>query len=138
MVAEARGQALAARAAAWYSALPPRRREIAQDSALALGLAVLNLLSVLPYESQISHPAWLAMFLASVQCLPLAFRRVNPVLALICSGLPRNVYDALNFGYAPLPIANAIAFATVADQSRRDGCAGSRWSGHSGRHLAGR
>jgi signal transduction histidine kinase len=117
VVAEARGQALAARAAAWYSALPPRPRELVQDAVLALGLAVLNLLSVLPYQSQM-HPAWLAMFLAAVQCLPLAFRRVNPVLALICAGLPRNVYDTINFGYEPLPIAAAIAFATVADRSR--------------------
>ena len=117
MVAEARGQALAARAAAWYSALPPRRREVVQDSALALGLAVLNLCSVLPYQSQL-HPAWLAMFLVTVQCLPLAFRRVNPVLALICSGLPRNVYDHLQLPYAPLPLATAIAIATVADRSR--------------------
>ena len=117
MAAEARGQALAARTAAWYSALSPRRREVAQDTALALGLAVLNLLSVLGQESQISPPVWLAMFLASVQCLPLAFRRVNPVLALICSGVPRNAYDVINFGYAPLPIAQAIAFATVAYQS---------------------
>ena len=118
MVAEARGgQALAARAAAWYSALSPRRRELVQDSALALGLAVLNLLAVLPYASQL-HPAWLAMLTASGQCLPLAFRRVNPVLSLISSGLIRNVYDALNFGYAPLPIAPAIALATVADRSR--------------------
>ena len=108
MVAEARGHALAARAAAWYSALSPRRREIVQDSALALGLAVLNLCSVLPYQSQL-HPAWLAMFLVTVQCLPLAFRRVNPVLALICSGLPRNVYDHLQLRYAPLPLATAIA-----------------------------
>ena len=118
MVTEARGHALAARAAAWYSALPPRRREIVQDSALALGLAVLNLLSVLGQESAISGPVWLAMFLASVQCLPLAFRRVNPVLVLICCGIPRNAYDILNFGYAPLPIANAIAFATVAYQTQ--------------------
>jgi signal transduction histidine kinase len=117
VVAEARGQAVAARAAAWYSALPPRRRELVQDAALALGLAVLNLLSVLPYQSQM-HPAWLAMFLASAQCLPLAFRRVNPVLALACAGIPRNVYDTFNFGYEPLPIAAAIAFATVADRSR--------------------
>ena len=64
MVAEARGHALAARAAAWYSALSPRRREMVQDSALALGLAVLNLCSVLPYQSQL-HPAWLAMFLVT-------------------------------------------------------------------------
>jgi signal transduction histidine kinase len=108
---------VAARAAAWYSALSPRRREIVQDSALALGLAVLNLCSVLPYQSQL-HPAWLAMFLVTVQCLPLAFRRVNPVLALICSGLPRNVYDHLQLGYAPLPLATAICIATVADRSR--------------------
>jgi signal transduction histidine kinase len=117
VVAEARGQALAARAAAWYSALPPRRREVVQDSALALGLAVLNLCSVLPYQSQL-HPAWLAMFLVTVQCLPLAFRRVNPVLALLCSGLPRNVYDHLQLGYEPLPLATAICIATVADRSR--------------------
>jgi signal transduction histidine kinase len=118
VVAEARsGHALAARASAWYASLSPRRREIAQDTALALGLAVLNVLWVLPYQSQM-HPAWLAMFLAGVQCLPLAIRRVNPVLALILSGLPRNVYDTIGFGYAPLPLANAIAFATVADRSR--------------------
>jgi hypothetical protein len=118
VVAEARGHALAARAAAWYSALSPRRREVVQDSALALGLALLNLLSVLGQASAISGPVWLAMFLASMQCLPLAIRRVNPVIALILTGIPRNVYDILNFGYAPLPIANAIAFATVAYQTR--------------------
>jgi signal transduction histidine kinase len=108
---------VAARAATWYSALSPRRREIVQDSVLALGLAVLNLCSVLPYQSQL-HPAWLAMFLVTVQCLPLAFRRINPVLALVCSGLPRNVYDHLQLGYEPLPLATAICIATVADRSR--------------------
>jgi signal transduction histidine kinase len=117
VIAEARGHALAARAAAWYSALSPRRREVVQDSALALGLALLNLLAVLPYASQF-HPAWLALLTASAQCLPLAFRRINPVLSLVCSGLIRNIYDAANFGYAPLPIAPAIALATVADRSR--------------------
>jgi signal transduction histidine kinase len=64
------------------------------------------------------------MFLAAVQCLPLAFRRVAPVLALICTGIPRNAYDVINFGYAPLPIAQAIAFATVAYQTRWPGL---RW-----------
>jgi signal transduction histidine kinase len=117
VAAQTHGQALTARAGAWYSALSPKRREIVQDTALALGLAVLNLLSVLGQESSISGPVWLAMFLAAVQCLPLAFRRVNPVLVLICCGIPRNTYDVLNFGYAPLPIANAIAFATVAYQT---------------------
>ena len=113
----ARGHALAARAAAWYAALPPRRRELVQDGTLALVLAVLNLLSLLPYQSQM-HPAWLALFLVSAQCVPLALRRVNPVLALILCGVPRNIYDNLQFGFAPLPLAPAIAFATVADRSR--------------------
>jgi len=113
----ARGQLLAGRAAAWYSALPPRRKEVAQDSALALTLAVLNLMSLLPYQSQM-HPAWLALFLVSVQCLPLAIRRLWPVPAAILCGIPRNLYDALGFGFAPLPLANAIAFATIAERSR--------------------
>jgi len=121
VVAQTQGQALAARAGAWYSALPTRQRVIVQDSALALGLAVLNLLSVLGQESQIAGTLWLAMFLAAAQCLPLAFRRVNPILVAIACGIPRNTYDVLNFGYAPLPIANAIAIATIAYQVR------SRW-----------
>jgi signal transduction histidine kinase len=112
-----RGQALAGKAASWYAGLPGRRREIAQDTGLALGLAVLNLLSLLPYQSQL-HPLWLAFFLVSVQCLPLALRRVLPVPALICSGFLRDLYDALKFGFAPLPLAPAIAFATVAERSR--------------------
>ena len=118
MTGAARGQALAASAAAWYSALPQRRREVAQDTALALTLAVLNLMSLLPYQSQL-HPFWLALFLVSAQCVPLAFRRLWPVPALICSGIPRNLYDMLQFGYAPLPLAPAIAFATVAERSGR-------------------
>jgi signal transduction histidine kinase len=112
-----RGQVLTGRAASWYAALPVRRREIVQDSGLALGLAVLNLLSLLPYQSQL-HPLWLAYFLVSVQCLPLAARRVLPVPALLCSGALRVLYDTLTFGFAPLPLAPAIAFATVAERSR--------------------
>ena len=52
------------------------------------------------------------------QCLPLALRRVWPVPVLICSGVLRDLYDGLKFGFAPLPLAPAIAFATVADRSR--------------------
>ncbi len=107
---------LPARAAGWYAALPPRRREVAQDTALALGLAVLNLLSLLPYQSRI-HPFWLALLLVAGQCLPLALRRVFPVPVVIASGAIRNCYDVLLFGYAPLPLAPAIAFATVAERS---------------------
>ncbi len=107
---------LLAAAATWYAALPPRGREVAQDAALALGLALLNLLSLVPYQSQM-HPLWLALLLVTAQCLPLALRRVWPVPALILCGVPRNLYDALQFGYAPLPLAPAIGFATVADRS---------------------
>jgi signal transduction histidine kinase len=112
-----RGQVLTASAASWYAALTDRRRELVQDSALALGLASLNLLSLLPYQSQL-HPLWAAYVLVCVQCLPLALRRVWPVPALICSGVLRDLYDGLHFGFAPLPLAPAIAFATVADRSR--------------------
>ena len=107
---------LLARAAARYAALPPRRRDVAQDAALALTLAVLNLLSLLPYQAQL-HPTWLALLLVGGQCLPLALRRVAPVPALLGCGILRNLYDAFQFGYAPLPLAPAIAFATVGDRS---------------------
>jgi signal transduction histidine kinase len=112
-----RGQVLTASAASWYAALTDRRRELVQDSALALGLAALNLLSLLPYQSQL-HPLWAAYVLVCAQCLPLALRRVWPVPVLTCSGVLRDLYDALKFGFAPLPLAPAIAFATVADRSR--------------------
>jgi signal transduction histidine kinase len=107
---------LLARAAARYASLPVRRRDVAQDAALALTLAVLNLLSLLPYQAQL-HPTWLALLLVGGQCLPLALRRVAPVPALLGCGLLRNLYDGFQFGYAPLPLAPAIAFATVADRS---------------------
>src|ERR1700761_3868888 len=105
-----------ARAASWYAALPARRREVTQDAALAVALAVLNLLSILPYTPQM-HPAWVALLLVAGQCLPLALRRVWPVPALIACGLVRNLYDSLLFGFAPLPLAPAIGVATVAERS---------------------
>jgi signal transduction histidine kinase len=109
---------LLARAASWYAALPPRRQEVAKDAALGLSLAVLNLLSLLPYEAQL-HPSWLAFLLVIGQCLPLALRRAYPVPVLIACGLLRDAYDGLHFAYAPLPLAPAIALATVADRSGR-------------------
>ena len=107
---------LSARAASWYAALPRRHQDVVQDAALALSLAVLNLLSLLPYQSQL-HPSWLALLLVAAQCLPLALRRAYPVPVLIACGLLRDSYDALHFAYAPLPLAPAICFATVADRS---------------------
>jgi signal transduction histidine kinase len=109
---------LSARAASWYAALPRRHQEVVQDVALALSLAVLNLLSLLPYQSQL-HPSWLALLLVAAQCLPLAFRRRYPVPVLIASALIRIAYDWIIFAYAPLALAPAIALATVADRSGR-------------------
>jgi signal transduction histidine kinase len=109
---------LSARAASWYAALPPRHRDVARDAALALSLAALNLLSLLHYQSQL-HPSWLALLLVTGQCLPLALRRIYPVPALIACALIRIAYDWINFPYAPLALAPAIALATVADRSGR-------------------
>jgi len=113
----ASGRAPAGRAASWYAALPVRGREIVQDTGLALALAVLNLLSLVAYQRYL-HPLWLAFFLVSAQCLPLALRRVWPVPVAIGVGVLRDLYDSLGYGFAPLPLAPAIAVATVAERSR--------------------
>jgi signal transduction histidine kinase len=107
----------AGRAASWYAALPVRGQEIVQDTGLAVALAVLNLLSLVAYERYL-HPLWLAFFLVSGQCLPLALRRVWPVPVAIGVGVLRDLYDGLGYGFAPLPLAPAIALATVAERSR--------------------
>jgi len=89
-------------------ALPPRT----QDAALALALLVINVGTVLPYGSQM-HPLWLALFLVIAQAVPLAWRRSYPLAVLIVAGIPRILYDQLAFGYAPIPLANTIAFYTA-------------------------
>ncbi len=89
-------------------ALPPRT----QDAALALALVVINVGTVLPYGSQM-HPLWLALFLVIAQAVPLAWRRSYPLAVLIVAGIPRILYDQLAFGYAPIPLANTIAFYTA-------------------------
>ena len=118
MAGQGRSAGLLAGAAVWYQALPPRRREVVQDAGLGLALAVLNMLTLLPYQSKL-HPAWLAFLLVAAQCLPLALRRVFPVPVGIACGTIRTAYDVLGFGYAPLPLAPAIAVATIADRSCR-------------------
>ncbi|MFI5064541.1 MAG: sensor histidine kinase [Streptosporangiales bacterium] len=96
---------------AWAAALPPR----VQDLALALALTVVDVGSLVPYRSQI-HPFWLAVLLVAAQSIPLIWRRRWPVAVLLVAGSPRILYDQLNLGYAPLPLANAIALYTVVER----------------------
>jgi len=107
-------QVLAARVAE----LPSRRQERIQDLALAGVLAVVNALSLLPFRSQL-HPLWLAEILVVTQAVPLAWRRVHPVLAVIIIGAARVGYDQIGFGSAPFPLGPAIAFYTVIDRTSR-------------------
>jgi signal transduction histidine kinase len=102
---------LAARAAA----LPPRRREQAQDLALGIALAAVNVASLLPYLGQL-HPAWLALTLVAAQGIPLAWRRSCPLLVVIVIGGVRVAYDQIGFGFAPLPLGPVIAFYTVIER----------------------
>jgi signal transduction histidine kinase len=99
------------RLAAWADALPPGR----QDLVLALVLAGYNLGSLIPEHRQLS-PVYGAYALVVLQALPLAWRRSHPVLVFLAVGLPRALYDQLDIGYAPLPLAPAIAYATVMDR----------------------
>ncbi|HEY6788677.1 MAG TPA: histidine kinase [Trebonia sp.] len=104
-----------ARLMAWADALPRQRRERVQDGALAIALALVNVASLLPYHAQI-HPFWLALFLVSAQCVPLAWRRSWPMSMAFALAVPRVAYDLLNFGFAPLPLAPAIGLATVMER----------------------
>ena len=96
--------------------LPPRQQERVQDLVLAVGLAGVNVVSVLPYRGQL-HPQWLALALLAGQALPLAWRRRYPVLVMSIVGGVRVAYDQIGFGFAPLPLGPAIAFYTVIDRS---------------------
>jgi signal transduction histidine kinase len=107
--------------AAYVTALPQRRQEQLQDAALGVTLAAVNVLSLLPYRSQL-HPLWLALVLVAAQGIPLIWRRSLscrgfwPVPVLIVIGAARVTYDQIGFGFAPLPLGPAIAFYTVIDR----------------------
>ena len=104
-------QGLAARVAA----LPQRRQERVQDLVLAVALAAVNVVSLLPYRAQL-HPLWLALLLVAAQGIPLIWRRRWPVPVLIVIGAVRVAYDQIGFGFAPFPLGPAIAFYTVIDR----------------------
>jgi signal transduction histidine kinase len=101
---------------AWLARLPPRRRERVEDGALAVALAVVNVVSLVPYHAQVRY-FWFAQFLVIAECLPLAWRRTWPITTTALMGVPRFVYDLLRLGYAPLPLSSAIGFATIMERS---------------------
>jgi len=103
------------RLAAWMAALPQPRQERLQDAGLAVALAVVNIVSVLPFRNQL-HPLWLAFVLLAGQAVPLAWRRARPVGAGLVIGAARVAYDRIGFGFAPFPLGPAIAFYTIVDR----------------------
>jgi signal transduction histidine kinase len=100
------------RLAARVAALPPRM----QDLALALALAAYNVGSLIPEARQLSLP-YAAFALVVLQTLPLTWRRRWPVAVWLAVGIPRDLYDQLGIGYAPLPLASMITYYTVMDRS---------------------
>jgi signal transduction histidine kinase len=97
------------------AALPERRQEQVQDAGIAIALAAVNVVSVLPYHAQL-HPLWLALFLLAGQGVPLIWRRSRAVGAGLAIGVARVSYDKIGFGFAPLPLGPAIAVYTVFDR----------------------
>jgi signal transduction histidine kinase len=107
-----------------------------QDLALALLLAAVNVGVALPYRSQLrpsgssapgpatAHPLATALALLVLQALPLAGRRWWPAGAFLAGGAFRSLYDHWGFGYAPLPLAAAIAYYTVMQRCST----GMRWA----------
>jgi signal transduction histidine kinase len=115
MTVAARMSAIRHGLAARFAALPAGRQERLQDASLAIALAGINVVSVLPDRSHL-HPFWLAVLLVVGQALPLAWRRARPVGIGLVIGAARLVYDQIGFGYAPIPLGPAIAVYTVIDR----------------------
>ena len=88
-----------------------------QDLILALALILVNVATLVFYRSQL-HPFWLALTLVVLETLPLAWRRSWPAAAFLVAGLPRSIYDSIGLGFAPLPLAQAIAYFTVIERCR--------------------
>ena len=118
MTVAARVSAVRARFEARFAGLPAARQERIQDAGLAVALAGINVVSVLPYRSQL-HPFWLALLLVVAQALPLSWRRSRPVGIGLVIGVARVAYDRIGFAFAPIPLGPAIAVYTVIDRRGR-------------------
>ena len=68
----------------------------------------LRTLALLPYQAQL-HPAWLALLLVGGQCLPLALRRVAPVISLYVNEYNRPARAA----YRRVGFTQTATFASV-------------------------
>ncbi len=101
--------------AARYAALPRRRQEFVADAGLAIALAAVNVVAILPYQDRL-HPASLAILLVIGQALPLAWRRRYPVAVALVIAVARVAYDRVGFGFAPFPLGPAIALYTIIDR----------------------
>lgn len=101
--------------AARLAAVPQPRQERITDVGLALALAAVNVVALLPYRQQL-HPLWLALLLVMAQSLPLIWRRSHPVAAGLVIGVARVAYDRIGLGFAPFPLGPAIAFYTIIDR----------------------
>jgi signal transduction histidine kinase len=101
--------------AARIAALPQRRQERLADIGLAVALAAVNAVSLLPYRAQL-HPFWLALVLVIAQAIPLVWRRSRAIGVGFAIGAARIAYDRIGFGFAPFPLGPAIAFYTIIDR----------------------
>ncbi len=115
MTVAARMSAIRRGFAGRFAALPATRQERLQDTGLAVALAGINVVSLLPYRSQL-HPFWLALLLVAGQALPLIWRRSRPVGTGLVIGAARVAYDWIGLGFAPIPLGPAIAVYTVIDR----------------------
>jgi signal transduction histidine kinase len=115
MTAAARVSAIRTGFEARFAALPTGRQERIQDTGLAVALAGINVVSILPSRSHL-HPFWVALLLVVAQALPLIWRRSRPVGIGLVIGAARVAYDRIGFGFAPIPLGPAIAVYTVIDR----------------------
>jgi hypothetical protein len=60
-----------------------------------------------------AHPVAVTLGLLIVKARPLIWRRSWPITVFLTTGLPRLLFDQLGHGFAPLPLAPAIAYYAV-------------------------
>ena len=119
------------------AALPQRRQERLQDIGLAVALAAVNAVSLLPYRASCTRSGWPWCWSSPRPSAGLA--PVWPIAVGLVIGAARVAYDQIGFGFAPFPLGPAIAFYTVIDRRGRALALGRLRGGGGGhRRLGGR